>query len=325
MLPVADRVSNLPFGYRARRSTLGDADAYCATVRVIDIECCGETNTTLEECTADLANPRLDNGAGAVAVERPDGTPVAFANCFNELHSNRGLFLDVFIDPRDPAAVVIGDALVSAAVDYAREIAADFPDTEPFIRTGLYANDDAFRAALDAHGFAQSRILWRMRIDHAQPVGATSAPNRFSFRDFDGDEHTWKMLHGLMMDAFIDYHDFRPQPYDDWREYWTQSTAEPAWWRLAFFGDDLVGACLCGRRFETAGFGYIDQIAVLKAHRGNGIGRALLLDAFHRNQQRGLHGTLLHGDSTNPTGAMVLYESVGMRPDREYLAYRRTL
>lgn len=47
--------------------------------------------------------------------------------------------------------------------------------------------------------------------------------------------------------------------------------------------------------------------------------------AFAQDQQSGLTATVLQGERTNPTGAMGLYQSVGMRADREYLAFRLPL
>ena len=48
--------------------------------------------------------------------------------------------------------------------------------------------------------------------------------------------------------------------------------------------------------------------------RGRGLAKYLLRHAFAVDAAAGLDGTLLHVDTNNPTSALGLYESVGMRP-----------
>ena len=60
--------------------------------------------------------------------------------------------------------------------------------------------------------------------------------------------------------------------------------------------------------------------------RGRGLGRALLREAFAELRRRGLPRAYLGVDSENPTGAMGLYESVGMRPKRRrHLVFEKDL
>lgn len=318
----------LPSGYSSRQHTVDDAQAFLSIVQKLDIHACGETSTTLEEMIDDLADDKLDNGAGGIAVLDSTNRVVAIVNAFNELSLNRGLFADVFIDPTIDTDIgkLIGDAVVRATVSYSQQIAAQYPDTEPFIRTGLYATDEAFLHGLRSNGFEQSRILWRMRIDHERELHPPVVPQGVTFEDFNHSEDHYRQMHFVQMEAFREYHDFRPKPYEEWRAQWADRlTEDPHWWRLATVNGKVIGLCQRTRRFESAGFGYIGSLGVLSDYRGRGIARALLHDAFYWDQRNGLNSTLLHGDSTNPTGAMVLYQSVGMRTDREYLAYRLSL
>ncbi len=55
---------------------------------------------------------------------------------------------------------------------------------------------------------------------------------------------------------------------------------------------------------------YVDQLAVTREHRGLGLARALLVDAFTRGRARGRTRCELSTDSR--TGALGLYEKVGM-------------
>ena len=59
--------------------------------------------------------------------------------------------------------------------------------------------------------------------------------------------------------------------------------------------------------------GYVRTLGVLPAGRGRGVGTALLRDYFARARTRGRTAVMLHVDVANVTGALRLYESVGMR------------
>ena len=87
----------------------------------------------------------------------------------------------------------------------------------------------------------------------------------------------------------------------------------------------IVGYLMGSRRFDDEKYGYIASIGVLREHRSRGLAKALLVDAFNRDSRLGNIGTILHGDSSNPTGAMKLYEHVGMVQDRAYVAYRKSV
>jgi ribosomal protein S18 acetylase RimI-like enzyme len=61
---------------------------------------------------------------------------------------------------------------------------------------------------------------------------------------------------------------------------------------------------------------WVDKLAVAATHRHRGIGRGLLQTAFRRSFTRGYDHTSLSTDSR--TGALSLYEHVGMRVTRSF-------
>jgi ribosomal protein S18 acetylase RimI-like enzyme len=61
---------------------------------------------------------------------------------------------------------------------------------------------------------------------------------------------------------------------------------------------------------------WIDKLAVAATYRHRGIARALLGTAFRRSFDRGYDHTSLSTDSR--TGALTLYERVGMRVTRSF-------
>ena len=65
---------------------------------------------------------------------------------------------------------------------------------------------------------------------------------------------------------------------------------------------------------EAENCGFVDDLGILPFARGRGIAKYLLRTAFAADIKAGRTGTVLHVDSNNATGALALYESVGMRP-----------
>ena len=80
-----------------------------------------------------------------------------------------------------------------------------------------------------------------------------------------------------------------------------------------------VGAAI-GRTWSD-GTGWVSQLAVAKGERGHGLGRALLLESLRRRVAGGAHSLGLSVEVVNRT-ALALYESVGLRIDREWMSYR---
>lgn len=71
--------------------------------------------------------------------------------------------------------------------------------------------------------------------------------------------------------------------------------------------------------------GYVNTLAVLREHRKQGLGTALISKSLHALHDAGMEAVHLHADSENLTGAMRLYERVGFKVRKRYIAYRKTM
>jgi ribosomal protein S18 acetylase RimI-like enzyme len=135
----------------------------------------------------------------------------------------------------------------------------------------------------------------------------------------------WRDVYEVIQSSFLDHYDFHPRPFDVFQQDMLDETADLGQWRLVFADGTCVGVCLGSNRYAAHRLGYVASLGVLREHRGRGIARFLLRDAFHRDAGLGFTGTSLHCDATNPTGATQLYESVGMQRDQFYVAWRAPL
>ncbi|MER7939835.1 MULTISPECIES: GNAT family N-acetyltransferase [unclassified Streptomyces] len=103
------------------------------------------------------------------------------------------------------------------------------------------------------------------------------------------------------------------------------ATADPACWRAAWRGQDMVGAALCSLRPHDRTLGEVEELSIRTDHRRLGIGRALLLDGLRSLREHGATTARLFTGTANPHRSYDLYESVGFRRRNEYVRYRRPL
>jgi ribosomal protein S18 acetylase RimI-like enzyme len=84
----------------------------------------------------------------------------------------------------------------------------------------------------------------------------------------------------------------------------------------------MVGAVIC---YPEPYGGYVDQLAVRRPWRRRGLGSLLLLTAFAALRERGCPEAVLGVDSDNPSGAVGLYERLGMRRSTTHDFYEKVL
>ncbi|MGW0518700.1 GNAT family N-acetyltransferase [Crossiella sp. NPDC003009] len=88
---------------------------------------------------------------------------------------------------------------------------------------------------------------------------------------------------------------------------------------------DLAGVMVSSGQSLDSEEGWVKWLGVLPAHRGRGLGKALLAGAFAGYAEQGLGKAGLGVHTTNPTGAYRLYESLGMTPAYLTNIYRRVV
>ncbi|NUP45930.1 MAG: GNAT family N-acetyltransferase [Catenulispora sp.] len=121
-----------------------------------------------------------------------------------------------------------------------------------------------------------------------------------------------------VVDSYADA-GFTPQwPFQDFVD-----NADPACWRAAWNGRDMVGVALCSLRRHDVG--EVEELSVRADHRRLGIGRALLLDGLRSLHEQGATTARLFTGTANPHRSFDLYESVGFQRRNEYVRYRKPL
>ena len=158
-----------------------------------------------------------------------------------------------------------------------------------------------------------------IRMEFAEPPEPPDAPPGISIRPYERSDA--RLVHEVIDDAFSEWPGRDPEPYEVWAPQAIAHPAfEPALSPLAFDGEELVGAVLSQDFSEE---GWIDQLATKATHRRRGIAQALLRTALGGFYERGRPMAGVSTDSR--TGALGLYEKVGMRVVRQYTPLHQAL
>ena len=98
---------------------------------------------------------------------------------------------------------------------------------------------------------------------------------------------------------------------------------DPAMWFLVERDGELVACALHWK--ESQRRGWVKDIVVRESERGRGLAKALLQHGFRAYAGRGADRVGLKVDSTNPTGALQLYERLGFVTDQRLEIWQKTL
>ena len=157
-------------------------------------------------------------------------------------------------------------------------------------------------------GYEVRHTSWVLELPEGQTIAAQPIPEGFTIRDYTDQDA--EGVYRLVNDAFNEWPDRVETSFGDWAA-GSIGRADFEPWHLRLMispSRELVGSCYLILQDDT---GYVQQLATRADHRGLGLARALLVDAFERSRAHGMPKQELSTDSR--TGALGLYEKVGMR------------
>lgn len=228
--------------------------------------------------------------------------------------------IDVRVHPA-AAGEGVADALVVAAEEWARS-----RTKRTAVARGYVGERDAeLRGAFERAGYALIRHSFQMHIELPERIEPPEWPDGISVRTFEPSDEV--AVYECAQESFADHWDFHRAAIDEWRIYnVTGERFDPTLLWLAEDDGELAGVCL--NHWHVSGdmtYGWIGTLGVRRPWRKRGLGRALLLHSFADFKRRGATRVGLGVDAENTTGAVRLYESVGMRAVRRNDTYEKQL
>lgn len=285
----------LPDGLSERPLVMSDARAVVEVMAAQEAHDTGEVSIEEADILGDWGRPSYDVSAGTVGVLDGDRL-VAYAEMMG---ADRG---DAAVHP-EYRGRGIGTALAHWMQAKAREagssvIGMPVPQGSP---------GDRLLAAL---GYQVRWESWVLRLPADAEVPPRDLPAGYAIRAATPTDHEacWTVVE----DAFLEWSERERMPLEDWLATVVGRRGfEP--WNLRVVTDPagaVVGATQVFLAGDSAAEGYVNKVATRRDQRGRGIAQAMLVDAFA--VARG-HGATTFGlDTDSRTGALGLYEKVGM-------------
>jgi GNAT superfamily N-acetyltransferase len=293
-----------------------DLAAVVALTRACDIAVVGEPDSGADDVVGMFTGPITDRSATQL-VHDAAGRLVAFVWIERDDEA-RETWVDVYVDPERSDAAVL-----DAGVEHGRRAAlahraAVGGDGDWALRSGCFAGDTQLVDALQRAGFERVRTFYRMGIDLASPdvpAQAPALPPGVELIVVRSEEER-RRVHAVRNATFQDHWHDVPRPYDEWLAFHDPQVADPdGWWLVTVDGVDAAICLMDESRADLDG-GYVRTLGVAREFRGRGLAALLLSRAFDYYRAKGRRSVQLGVDSESPTGAVRLYERVGMRPLR---------
>ncbi len=294
-------------------------------VTASDVAVVGVPDSGAADVESLLDLPTTDREASFLAFDGDEPVGVGWIEADT---TARDTFTDIFAPP-GPRAREVRDLGLARGLAAARRHRETAPEPGPWTaRSGTWTADEDYAAVLRAHGFTPVRRFYRMRIESSSPLIPATAPplpDGVALVVSD-DDATRRRICAVDNESFLDHWHFVPREYDEWWAHMSSgSTRDPGgWWLLTVDGEDAA-ICLLDESRAEIGDGYVSILGVRKQFRGRGLARLLLQRAFVHYRDLGRAGTQLGVDADNTTGAVRLYEGVGMTAARVIEGYARPL
>ena len=266
----------------------------------------GEPDVSVDEIRSWFARPKVQ-----IRVAERDGAFVGYMDL--ALEDSGRYPIDLRTLDAEAAALLLHEA-----EEIGREQGAQA------LRSFVQGDDPVLRPVLDDAGWHPIRYSFQMRIELDDDLPEPVWPEGLSPRNVRSGEE--ERVYEASMDAFADHWDFHRIPFDEWSSYNLDHGFEPSLWWLVDDGEELAALSLNSWHFSgDPHFGWVGILGVRPHWRRRGLATALLRHSFRDFRARGATRVGLGVDGENTTGAVRLYESVGMQVARRTDAYEKVL
>ena len=299
---------DLPDGLTARPPVADDAPGVYELYATCEALVQDVVDIQLEDIVADWRRPSFDLHADAILV-LGGGRIVAEAEVF------KGRRAEVAVHPD-----VRGRGVGTALLEWTRRRALQVGS--PIVGQTTPDADEAARDLLRAKGYDPMWSSWVLSTAIDEPPDPPHLPDGYEFRPFSLGRDD-REVYEVVERAFGEWPDREPYAYEDWRALTVETASfDPTLQLVIAHAGEIVGTANTTDPGPPSE-GWVHQLAVAREHRGLGLGRALLQGAFAIFHARGKTSVGLSTDSR--TGALGLYQRVGMRVVRSYTHHAKRL
>jgi len=290
-----------------------------------------EEVTTLDQLRLNYSTLVNCDPARDIVLAEIDGEVVGYARVFwtDLVEGGRSYENFGFVHP-DRRRQGIGGAMHRHNEQRLREIAAEHTDVSPkwFGSEGADA-DPGNRALLIASGYEPVRFFYEMVAPTLEGIEAPPMPRGIELRPPTRDQYRTIWL--AAAEAFRDHWGETEWVEADWERFIADpDNDDPRFWRVGWDGDEVAGVVTTTvpvEENEARGRSrvYVAGVSVRRPWRRRGLARALLAGSLLAARRAGYTSASLGVDTNSPTGATMLYESLGFVPEKTFTSYRKAL
>jgi len=304
----------------ARSPTMADLEAVTALINTCDLNEYGTADHTVEDLHATWLAPRFQLATDAWVVATRDRQIVGYAAL--PFHKQSEIHSHACVHPAH-CGQGIGTYLVRRIEARAHALIAEAPLAAPVTLGNMIAStNNAARQLLTREGYTLARHFWRMEISMDTAPPAPVWPAGILVHTFIPHQDAYAVFTAVD-EAFADHWRYQPGDFAEWqRRRIAHPGFDPTLWFLAVHDHTIAGAIVCRYLADN---GWVSQLAVRRPWRRQGLGLALLRQAFGEFYRRGRRTVGLHVDAQNLTGATRLYERAGMHIARQSELYEKIL
>jgi len=182
---------------------------------------------------------------------------------------------------------------------------------------GTNSLDLKYISELKSRGFSLLRTYWGL----IAPINSTTYPElhdqlRMHLINSDEDMHTWWQVH---QQSFSKHFGFKPRDFPEWKEMVESATGIDKSARWVLFENNSPIGFVEGTEIKAdQNTGYVAGIGVIPSAQGKGYGEVLLRWILAYYSAIGRQFIELNVDAGNESGALRLYEKLGMKPKHSW-------
>jgi len=182
---------------------------------------------------------------------------------------------------------------------------------------GVNTLDESYKNTLKSFGFELLRTYWGL----SAPVVKTDFPNLpegFELRTVTSEED-FKLWWQAHQDSFSNHFGFAPREFGEWRKMVEGETGvDPEARKILIHKGRAIGFIECSDVKRDLNTGYVNGLGVTREFQGQGLGELLLRWAFAYYAADNRTSIELNVDTGNESGALRLYEKLGMKPKQSW-------
>ena len=320
----------LPAGFTVRPANMDDLETAVSLMNASSQNQVGRAEHTLEDTKLEWTQDKFNLETNTLLIFFPEGEMAGYIEIWdiNAVPVNPWVWARVHPDYE---GLGIGTYLLAWAEERLQQVFERVPaNARVVMRCGSVSTHEPTKQLLQDYGMVPIRYFWTMRIDMEEPLTTPQLPDGIVIKTFAEVDDLTAVVRAVD-EAFQDHWGYVAQPLaetvKDWQSWLAKDEKfDPTLWFLAMDKNEIAGISLCRPdAYNDPTWGWIDQLAVRRNWRRQGIALALLHHSFAEFHKRGRKSVGLGVDASSLTGATYLYEKAGMHVYRQYQNFEKEL